>query len=133
MRLWQVVAWPLFAVFGVTQWGMEGSRRLHQGLSEKASAKLRGKKPPRALVERRLAVRQENGTLRHPDRWGDKWWQQWQLDLLGTAPDAERAARFGRTGYSGEGNAQSAGEAAAGKLCTAPAARPVACLHTGLD
>jgi hypothetical protein len=32
-----------------------------------------------------------------PKRWAKAGWQQWQLDLLGTAPDAELATRFGRT------------------------------------
>jgi hypothetical protein len=32
-----------------------------------------------------------------PKRWAKTGWQQWQLDLLGTAPDAELAARFGRS------------------------------------
>jgi hypothetical protein len=35
--------------------------------------------------------------LKMPHRWAKMGWQQWQLDLLGTAPDAELAARFGRT------------------------------------
>jgi hypothetical protein len=58
--------WNWRKVFGVTKWGMEGSRRLHQGLSEKAGAKLRGKKLPRALVERRLAVCLEMGPCATP-------------------------------------------------------------------
>jgi hypothetical protein len=28
-------------------------------------------------------------------QWAKAGWQQWQLDLLGTAPDADLAARFG--------------------------------------
>jgi hypothetical protein len=77
--------------------GTEGSRRLHQALSDLGDAKVRGKRLPKQLVELRLATRKENGSLRQPDRWGEKKWQQWELDLLGTAPDAELAARFGRT------------------------------------
>jgi hypothetical protein len=89
--------WRWRKAFGVTQWGSEGSRRLHRALSERGAAKLRGKKLSKKLVERRLAIRRKNGTLHQPDRWGEKRWLQWQLDLLGTAPDAELAARFGRT------------------------------------
>ena len=58
--------------FGVTQWGTEGSRRLHQALSENGAAKLRGKKLPAALVKRRIKIRRERGLLRQPDRWGEK-------------------------------------------------------------
>jgi hypothetical protein len=32
-----------------------------------------------------------------PRRWEKAGWKQWELDLLGTAPDAELAARFGRS------------------------------------
>jgi hypothetical protein len=89
--------WRWRKAFGVSGLGTEGSRRLHQVVSELGGAKLRGKRLPKQLVEQRLTVRKENGTWRQPDRWGDKKWQPWQLDLLGTAPDAELAARFGRT------------------------------------
>jgi hypothetical protein len=41
--------------------------------------------------------RKERGNWRLPDRRGDRRWQQWQLDLLSTSPDAGLAARFGRT------------------------------------
>jgi hypothetical protein len=45
--------WRWRKAFGVSQWSTEGSRRLHQVLSEKGGAKVRGKKLPRALVQRR--------------------------------------------------------------------------------
>src|SRR5262249_8249402 len=80
--------WRWRKAFGVTKWGTAGSRRLHQALSEQGAAKARGKKLPRALVERRVATRRQRRTQQ---------WQQWQLDLLGTVPDAELVARFGRT------------------------------------
>jgi prepilin-type processing-associated H-X9-DG protein len=82
--------------FGITQWGTDGSRRLHQTLSERGAAKLRGKKLPKALVKRRIEIRADKG-FKMPRRWAKTGWQQWQLDLLGTAPDAELAERFGRT------------------------------------
>lgn len=74
--------------FGITQWGTEGSQRLHESLSERGAAQLRGKKLPKALVKRRIEIRAAKSKT---------GWQQWQLDLLGTAPDAELAARFGRS------------------------------------
>jgi hypothetical protein len=95
--VYKTTVWRWRQAFGVTQWGSEGSKRLHQAVSETGAAKVRGKKLSKALVERRLAVRREKGSLRQPDRWGDKRWKQWQLELLGTAPDAELAARLGRT------------------------------------
>jgi hypothetical protein len=94
--VYKTTVWRWRKAFGVMRLGTEGSRRLHQAVSETAAAKVRGKKLSKAIVERRLAVRREKGSLRQPDRWGDKKWQQWQLDLLGTEPDAELAACFGR-------------------------------------
>jgi hypothetical protein len=58
---------------------------------------MRGRKLSKKLVERRIEVRRELGILRQPDRWGEQRWQPEELDLLGTAPDAELAARLGRT------------------------------------
>jgi len=49
------------------------------------------------LVQRRLEIRAKRRILRQPHRWGEKRWKRWELDLLGTAPDAELAARFGRS------------------------------------
>jgi hypothetical protein len=89
--------WNWRKAFGVTQWGTDGSRRLHQALSERGGAKVRGKKLPNELVQRRVKTRAERGTLRLPDRWGDKRWKQSELELLGTVPDAELAVRFGWT------------------------------------
>jgi len=43
-----------------------------------------------------IVVRRERG-YKAPQRWAKTGWKQWELDLLGTAPDAELAARFGRT------------------------------------
>jgi hypothetical protein len=53
--------WRWRKAFGVTPWGTEGSRRLHQSLSEKGGANVRGKKLPRALIKRRLKIRAEHG------------------------------------------------------------------------
>src|SRR5262249_12034090 len=93
----ETTVWRWRKAFGVSRVGTEGSRRLHQALSETGAGRLRGKKLSKALVERRLAIRKEKGSLCQPDRWGQKHWAQWQLELLGTAPDRELAVRFGRT------------------------------------
>jgi hypothetical protein len=82
--------------FGIGQWATEGSRRLHAATSQRGAATLRGKKLPKALVKRRIESRAANG-FKMPKCWEKTGWQQWQLDLLGTAPHAELAARFGRT------------------------------------
>jgi hypothetical protein len=58
--------WHWRKACGVTCWGTEGSRRLHQAVIE--TAKLRGTKVTRGLVERRLATRETNATLCLPDR-----------------------------------------------------------------
>jgi hypothetical protein len=47
--------------FGVSRWGTEGSQRLHQDLSERGAAKLRGKQLPKALVKRRIKARAAKG------------------------------------------------------------------------
>jgi hypothetical protein len=55
----------------------------------------RGKKLPKALVKRRIKIRAAN-EFKLPKRW-ENGWQQWRLDLLGTAPEVELAEGFGRT------------------------------------
>src|SRR5262249_51366795 len=67
--------WRWRKAFGVTQWGTEGSRRLHQISSERGAARLRGRKLPKKLVRRRIEIRRELGVLRAPDRWGEKRWK----------------------------------------------------------
>jgi hypothetical protein len=92
----EATVWKWRRAFGIAQWGTEGSRRLHAGTSERGAAKLRGKKLPKALVKRGIKIRAANG-FKMPKRWAKSGWQQWQLDLLGTAPDTDLAARFGRS------------------------------------
>ena len=79
---------------GVTQWGTEGSRRLHEQLIRKAHASLRGRTASADEVRRRIATRKERGTRygRHPSDWTPE-----EVALLGTMPDAELAAKLGRT------------------------------------
>ena len=88
--------WKWRQAFDIARYGTEGSRRLHEAMSERGAAKVRGKKLPKALVKQRIKIRAANG-FKVPKRWEKTGWQQWQLDLLGTAPDAELAARFGRS------------------------------------
>src|SRR5262249_59615079 len=89
--------WNWRKAFGVTQWGTEGSRRLHQALGGNGAAKLRGKKRPRAAVRKQIKTCRERGYKPPQKRWAKSGWKQAEIDLLGTAPDAELAARFGRT------------------------------------
>jgi hypothetical protein len=83
--------------FCVAQWGTDGSQRLHHQVSEAGADELRGKKRPRAAVRKQIETCRKRGYKPPQKRWDKTGWQQWQLDLLGTAPDAELAARFGRT------------------------------------
>src|SRR5262249_24715187 len=60
-------------------------------------AKLRGKKRPHAAIRKQIETYRERGYKPPQKRWAKTGWKQWQLDLLGTALDAELAARFGRS------------------------------------
>jgi hypothetical protein len=82
--------------FGIPRYGTEGSQRLHEDVSQRGAARVRGRRLPKALVKRRIEIRAAKG-FKMPKRWAKTGWQQWQLNLLGTAPDAELAERFGRT------------------------------------
>jgi hypothetical protein len=62
---WSMKSWR--QAFGIPRYGTEGSQRLHEAVSERAVAK----------------------GFKVPKRWAKTGWQQWQLDLLGPAPDAE--------------------------------------------
>ena len=93
----EVTIWRWRKAFGVGQWGTEGSRRLHQALSENGAAKTRGKKRPLAAIRKQIQTCRQRGYKPPQKRWAKTGWKQWQLDLLGTAPDAELAVRFGRT------------------------------------
>jgi hypothetical protein len=88
------VVWRWRKAFGVTQWGTDGSRRLHQVVSERGASRIRGKKWPRWLVRRRAATRRQQGYGRWPSK---NDWQPEELALLGTMPDDQLAARIGRT------------------------------------
>ena len=74
----------------------EGSARLRRRLNQEIGAGLRGKRLPPDQVERRRRTALELG-LRPRQRPGGRPWTETELALLGTAPDAEVAARVGRT------------------------------------
>ena len=89
--------WRWRKAFGVSQWGTEGSQQLHQQSSEAGARKLRGKTRPAAAVRKQVKTCRERGYKPGSRRWEKTGWKQWELDLLGTAPDAEVAAQIGRS------------------------------------
>jgi hypothetical protein len=93
-----VTIWRWRKAFGVTQWGTEGSRQLLEQSSKAGADKSRGKKLPADQVERRRqsAKTLDLGRYLQPGHHGP-WWTAKQLALLGELPDAEVAARIGRT------------------------------------
>ena len=74
----------------------DGSARLQAALNVRKGAALKGKPLPPAQVERRRQTAKALG-LRPPQRPGGRPWTQKELDLLGTVPHGELAARIGRT------------------------------------
>jgi hypothetical protein len=93
MSPWAVWCWR--KAFGVTQWGTEGSRRLHARCSAAGAEKVRGRRRTDEEEQRRLATRRRNGVRPPRPREGD--WTAEELALLGTLPDDVVAARTGRT------------------------------------
>ena len=89
------VVWRWRKALGVPRFN-EGSARLQTALNVRKGAGLKGKRLPLEAVERRRRTATELG-LRPPQRPGGRPWTKKELGLLGTAPDAELAARFGRT------------------------------------
>jgi len=89
--------WNWRQAFDVARWGTEGSRRLLLQVCEAAAKKTRGKKRHPAAVQKQIQTCRERGYKPPQRRWAKTGWKQWQIDLLGTLPDAELAARFGRT------------------------------------
>jgi hypothetical protein len=82
--------------FGVGQWETAGSKRLQLQNSAAAADTTRGKRQPKELIRERLRTREERG-IPLPSRWAEDGWRREELALLGTLPDAEVAARIGRT------------------------------------
>ena len=75
----------------------EGSARLQAALNAEKGAALRGEKLPSDQVERRRRTALELGLQPLPQRPGGRPWTRQELKLLGKMPDAELAARIGRT------------------------------------
>jgi hypothetical protein len=84
---------------GVEQWGTEGSRRLHQEVSEAGAERTGGKKLPPDQVERRrqTALELNLGQYLQPGAPPEKLWTAKELALLGTLPDDKVARRTKRT------------------------------------
>jgi hypothetical protein len=49
------------------------------------------------MIRKRLLTRKAYGSRSSGRPWGEQAWKREELDLLGTLPDAEVAARIGRT------------------------------------
>jgi hypothetical protein len=87
--------WCWRKALGVTQWGTEGSRRLHQELSNAGAEKVRGRPQTDDEKRRRAATRKRNGV--RPPRPREDGWEPEHLALLGRRPDEEIAALTGRS------------------------------------
>jgi hypothetical protein len=94
--------WAWRRAFGVTQFGTDGSARLHRATVERAVRKTRGKPLPakvRARMRRAAARRTDLARLlerAQAKRWEGRDWTPEQVALLGTIPDEELAALTGR-------------------------------------
>ena len=60
----QFTVWIWRRKFGVTRWGTEGSRRLHQQVSKAGAAEVRGKKRSLAAIRKQIQTCRERGTNR---------------------------------------------------------------------
>lgn len=74
----------------------DGQKFWHGGDGHRKGATLKGKRLPQEAVERRRRTARELG-LRPPLHPGERPWTKRELRLLGTMPDADLAARIGRT------------------------------------
>jgi hypothetical protein len=89
--------WRWRQALGVPRFN-EGSTRVRKELNAKTAASLRGKRLPPELVEQRRqqALRLNLAQYLRAYDPGDRWTQE-EFAFLGTLPDAEVAARIGRT------------------------------------
>src|SRR5262249_52748135 len=90
------VVWRWRKALGVTHWGTEGSKRLHQEVSERGADAIRGRRPSAETIRKRVQTRRERG-YPPPDRWAEDGWKPEEVALLGTLPDEEGARRLGRS------------------------------------
>src|SRR5207244_7991693 len=93
----EYTVWRWRKAFGISRWGTQGSRELHQRVSEAGASKLRGKARPRELVRRTVETKKAKGYVLPTGRWDDAGWKPAEVALLGTLPDAEVTRRTGRT------------------------------------
>jgi hypothetical protein len=77
--------------------GTEGTRRLHQAACAKGAAELRGKPLSPEQSERRRYTARELNLGQYLDPAHGAGWTTAELRLLGEVPDAEVAARTGRS------------------------------------
>src|SRR5207244_6083194 len=82
---------------GDVRQSMAAKGRLHQQSSEAGAGRLRGKKRSTAAIRKQIETCRERGYKPPQKRWAKTGWNQWQINLLGTAPDAAVAARIGRS------------------------------------
>jgi hypothetical protein len=98
-RWWGVTestVWFWRQALGVGRYN-EGSAKLRGDLNAHLGEQLRGKRVPPEQVERRRRTALELG-LRPPQGYGgNRPWTQEELALLGTVPDEDLTARFGRS------------------------------------
>jgi hypothetical protein len=89
--------WCWRRAFGVGRWGTEGSKLLHQEVSERGADAVRGTRQPEETVRRRMQTRRAHGCPPPPNRWAEEGWKPEEVALLGTMPDEELARRLGRS------------------------------------
>jgi hypothetical protein len=82
--------WRWRKLFGVTQWGTPGSKRLQLRSSQAGAKKLRGSVVPKHVIRKRIRTRQMNGPV-PMNRWKETGWTAEQVALLDQFDDKEIA------------------------------------------
>jgi hypothetical protein len=88
--------WSWRRALGVSQWGTEGSKQLHQEVSDQAAEVTRGTRQSEETVRQRMQTRRERGCPL-PVRWAEDGWTPEEVALVGTMPDEELARQLGRS------------------------------------
>jgi hypothetical protein len=88
--------WSWRRAFGVGRWDTEGSKLLHQQVSERGADAIRGRRPSEETIRKRVQTRKERG-YPPPNRWAEDGWKPEEVALLGGVPDDELARRLGRS------------------------------------